>query len=119
MTTGRINQVATLSGLFLAHASKLCSHQRNRFTIQTPASRWECLGICSSSRITQQAVVHRLTSFPRFPFEPSTALNQRNENKRAQPQWGAQPFSAGQNAALASRNRSTTKGAGSNRTSYL
>jgi hypothetical protein len=81
MTTGRINQVATLSRPLPRSQDPLFSETSARVATAAPASRWECLGIGSSSQITQQAVVQRLTSFPRIPIEPSFALNQRSENE--------------------------------------
>ena len=110
MTTGRINQVATLSKSIVAHAYQHFSSKQNNSQPQHLASRWECLGKCSSSQIPQQAVVHWLTSFPRIRFEPSIALNQRHENNSAQPQRGTRMFSVGQTAALAKHKRLNPKG---------
>ena len=119
MTTGRINQVATLSERRSSHRTRPAQGPSgSRFTAvhMHPASGWECSGylICCSCRSnnnrmeastvqqSQKPCVTVDSPFPRFPVEPSSVLNQRYENNQSQPQRGEQTFSAGQSEALAS-----------------
>ena len=110
MTTGRINQVATLSKPFLASRTE---------TLQTSTEQIHSHNTCKqvgvfgymylAAKSPSRAVIHWLASFLQFLIEPSFALNQRSENNLVQPQWGAQTFSAGQNAALANHKSSTRR----------
>ena len=78
MTTGRINQVATLSKPITANALRtvetvLSSRQRST---TAPAKQVGVFGYCKSSNrvASAEAVAQRLAGLLRIPIEPSSAL---------------------------------------------